>query len=46
MQLTGADAVDAAGDPAQEVTGIVLGVEGDIAGAVLLLVPPEDGAAS
>src|ERR1700744_6637820 len=35
-----ADAVDAAGDPAQEVTGIVLGVEGDVAGAVLLLVPP------
>src|SRR6202012_4205211 len=35
-----ADAVDAAGDPGQEVTGIMLGVEGDVAGAVLLLVPP------
>ena len=40
-----ADAVDAAGDPAQEVTGIMLSVEGDVAGAVLLLVPP-DGAAT
>jgi len=35
-----ADAVEAAGDPAEMVTGIALGVEGDIAGAVLLLVPP------
>lgn len=39
-----ADAVDAAGDPAMEVTGIMLGVEGDIAGAVLLLVPPAGAA--
>ena len=39
-----ADAVDAAGDPAQEVTGIMLGVEGDVPGAVLLLVPPAGAA--
>ena len=39
-----ADAVDAAGDPAQEVTGIMLAVEGDVAGAVLLLVPPTGAA--
>jgi chemotaxis protein CheC len=39
-----AEAVDAAGDPAQEVTGIVLGVEGDVPGAVLLLVPPAGAA--
>jgi chemotaxis protein CheC len=35
-----ADAVDAAGDPSLEVTGIMLSVEGDVTGAVLLLVPP------
>jgi chemotaxis protein CheC len=39
-----ADAVDAAGDPAQEVTGIMLSVEGDVTGAVLLLVPPSGAA--
>ena len=39
-----ADAVDAAGDPTQEVTGIALAVEGDVPGAVLLLVPPEGAA--
>ena len=39
-----ADAVDAAGDPAKDVTGIVLNVEGDVAGAVLLLVPPSGAA--
>ncbi len=39
-----ADAVDAAGDPAQEVTGIALAVEGDVPGAVLLLVPPAGAA--
>lgn len=39
-----ADAVDAAGDPAQDVTGIMLNVEGDVAGAVLLLVPPSGAA--
>jgi chemotaxis protein CheC len=39
-----ADAVDAAGDPAQEVTGIALAVEGDVPGAVLLLIPPEGAA--
>jgi chemotaxis protein CheC len=39
-----ADAVDAAGDPAVEVTGIALAVEGDVSGAVLLLIPPEGAA--
>ncbi len=39
-----ADAVDAAGDPGQEVTGIVLGVEGEVCGAILLLVAPEGAA--
>ena len=33
-----ADAVDAIGDPEAEVTGIVLGVVGDMAASVLLLV--------
>ncbi len=42
--LSLADAVDAAGDPTQTVTGIALGVEGDLAGAVLLLVPPAHAA--
>jgi chemotaxis protein CheC len=39
-----ADAVDAAGDPSQEVTGIALAVEGTVSGAVLLLVPPSGAA--
>ncbi|HEX3615359.1 MAG TPA: chemotaxis protein CheC [Solirubrobacteraceae bacterium] len=39
-----ADAVDAAGDPAEEVTGIALAVEGTVPGAVLLLVPPAGAA--
>ena len=39
-----ADAVDAAGDPTEEVTGIALAVEGSISGAVLLLVPPAGAA--
>lgn len=39
-----ADAVEAAGNPAETVTGIALGVEGDITGAVMLLVPPEGAA--
>ncbi len=39
-----ADAVDAAGDPTTEVTGIALAVEGDVTGAVLLLVPPAGAA--
>jgi chemotaxis protein CheC len=39
-----ADAVDAVGDPSQEVTGIALAVEGDVTGAVLLLVPPAGAA--
>jgi chemotaxis protein CheC len=37
-----ADAVEAAGDYEQEITGIVLGIVGDLEGVVLLLVTPED----
>ena len=37
-----ADAVEAAGNPEAEVTGIVLGIVGDMTGTVLLLVPPAD----
>ena len=37
-----ADAVDAAGPGEQEITGIVLGIVGDMTGTVLLLVPPAD----
>src|ERR1700728_4096509 len=39
-----ADAVDAAGDPSLEVTGIALAVERDVPGAGLLLIPPEGAA--
>jgi chemotaxis protein CheC len=37
-----AEAVEAAGPPEQDVTGIVLGINGDLTGTVLLLVPPSD----
>ena len=37
-----AEAVEAAGNPEAEVTGIVLGIVGDMTGTVLLLVPPAD----
>jgi chemotaxis protein CheC len=37
-----ADAVEAAGPQEQDVTGIVLGIVGDMDGTVLLLVPPAD----
>jgi chemotaxis protein CheC len=37
-----AEAVEAAGDPETEVTGIVLGIVGEMNGTVLLLVPPAD----
>lgn len=37
-----AEAVDAIGPPETEVTGIVLGIVGDMDGTVLLLVPPAD----
>ena len=40
--LSLADAVEAAGDSEQEITGIVLGIVGDLEGVVLLLVTPED----
>jgi len=39
-----ADAVDATGPAEPEITGIVLGVIGELTGTVLLLVPPEDAA--
>lgn len=37
-----AEAVEAAGDAETEVTGIVLGIVGEMNGTVLLLVPPAD----
>ena len=37
-----AEAVEAAGPVEQEITGIVLGIVGDMQGTVLLLVPPAD----
>ena len=37
-----ADAVEATGDPETEITGIVLGIAGDLDGVVLLLVSPAD----
>jgi chemotaxis protein CheC len=37
-----AEAVEAAGDAETEVTGIVLGITGEMEGTVLLLVPPAD----
>jgi chemotaxis protein CheC len=40
--LSFADAVDAAGPGEQEMTGIVLGITGDMTGTVLLLIPPAD----
>ena len=40
--LSFADAVEATGDAEQEITGIVLGIIGDLEGVVLLLVSPED----
>ena len=40
--LAFAEAVEAAGDPEAEITGIVLGLIGDMNGTVLLLVPPAD----
>ena len=37
-----AEAVEAAGDAESEITGIVLGIAGEMQGTVLLLVPPAD----
>jgi chemotaxis protein CheC len=37
-----AEAVEAAGNPEAEITGIVLGITGEMGGTVLLLVPPRD----
>lgn len=39
-----ADAVDACGDPSAEVTGVVIALEGDVEGLVVLLVPTEHAA--
>jgi chemotaxis protein CheC len=44
MVLPFAEAVEVAGPPESEVTGIVLGVVGDMTATVLLLVPPSDAA--
>jgi chemotaxis protein CheC len=43
--LSFADAVDATGDPEAEITGIVLGIVGELEGTVLLLVSPADAEA-
>jgi chemotaxis protein CheC len=40
-----AEAVEAAGPAESEITGIVLGITGELDGTVLLLVPPADAAA-
>ena len=37
-----ADAVEQLGPPEQEITGIMLGVEGDLSATVLMLLTPED----
>jgi chemotaxis protein CheC len=37
-----AEAVEAAGDPETEITGILLGTVGEMSGMVLLLIPPAD----
>lgn len=45
LALPLAEAVDACGDAEETVTGIVIPLEGDIAGLVLLLIPTHDAAA-
>lgn len=40
LALPFAQAVEAVGDPAETVTGVVLPLEGDLAGVVLLLIEP------
>jgi chemotaxis protein CheC len=44
LALSLADAVDAAGPADAFITAIVLPIEGDVAGMVLMLFPPEDAA--
>jgi chemotaxis protein CheC len=39
LALPSADAVDACGDPEQHVAGVVVPIQGDIDGMVLLLIP-------
>ncbi len=45
LALPLADAVDAAGDPAETINGVALAVDGDVEGIVMLLIPLEHGAA-
>jgi chemotaxis protein CheC len=44
LALPPADAVDACGDPEQHVAGVVVPIQGDIDGLVLLLIPFEQAA--
>ena len=44
LALPIADALDACGDPEQEVSAVLIGVAGDFGGQVLLLIPPEQSA--
>jgi chemotaxis protein CheC len=37
-----ADAIDACGDPEEEVSAVLIGVAGDFGGQVLLLIPPAE----
>ena len=44
LALPIAEAIEACGNPEEEVTGVLIGVAGDFGGQVLLLIPPEQGA--
>jgi len=44
LALPIADAVEACGQPEQEVTAVMIGVAGDFGGNVLLLIPPDQSA--
>jgi chemotaxis protein CheC len=44
LALPIADALDACGDPEQEVSAVLIGVACDFGGQVLLLIPPEQSA--
>jgi len=44
LALPIADAIDACGDPEEEVSAVLIGVAGDFGGQVLLLIPPQQGA--
>ena len=45
LALPLADAVDACGDPDEDITSVVIPLDGDIHGVVLLLISPEGAAA-